>query len=470
MKTLKFFTFAAMALSMSFVASCSDDGPDAAPNEIQRGDQACRIETFMLNLPDGTQIKGDVYDYDHSIDITYTTPDQDDSVAMATAVVTLAEGATITPDPSIALDYTQPQAFTVTAPDGMTTCTYKTHPIAKEAGTLGEPYTKVSLLTMVGAADLGITPDDTAIGISGTDVVIGHKVYDGKTLAPKGDLNVTGIAISGNDKIVWFANDDIGTLIGSTSDNGGYEKTTNNAIWIWKDGWNAAPVALLGPTSGAYLSGHISAIGNLKTGLARVVASNEGGGSDGRHMIWSFVDGVRINETGNFNLKTGITAIWAQMASLATTDIAGPWFVYSGVTGSDGNNASRALTFSGWDGNPDVAPADMVDFQGDTGSGPDYGFGNYNMGSVRAFTFNGTPMAAFVSTSWPSTYISIVDTEGNFLLTPAAGAYSNSTKPADFGKAPQVTYIYDTSDGCGYVYVNEYTYGVTVYKLEIAYR
>ena len=114
MKKFNLFAYATLAgLALSF-AACTDDDPEISKPgpQIDRGEK-CRIESFVLNLPEGETLSGDVYDYDKSIDLAYTTP-QLEAMKTATATVKLSEGATITPDPSVAADYTQPISFTVT--------------------------------------------------------------------------------------------------------------------------------------------------------------------------------------------------------------------------------------------------------------------------------------------------------------------------------------------------------------------
>lgn len=99
MKKFNLFAYATLAgLALSF-AACTDDDPEISKPgpQIDRGEK-CRIESFVLNLPEGETLSGDVYDYDKSIDLAYTTP-QLEAMKTSTATVKLSEGATITPDP-----------------------------------------------------------------------------------------------------------------------------------------------------------------------------------------------------------------------------------------------------------------------------------------------------------------------------------------------------------------------------------
>ena len=73
MKTFKSFAFAVALAGLTLpMAGCSDDDTAPKGEDVERGDKACRIETFTLNFSDGTTLSGDVYDYDKSVDLSYT--------------------------------------------------------------------------------------------------------------------------------------------------------------------------------------------------------------------------------------------------------------------------------------------------------------------------------------------------------------------------------------------------------------
>jgi len=215
MKKFNLFAYATLAgLALSF-AACTDDDPEISKPgpQIDRGEK-CRIESFVLNLPEGETLSGDVYDYDKSIDLAYTTP-QLEAMKTSTATVKLSEGATITPDPSVAADYTQPISFTVTGADGKTTRIYTTKPVEKVVVS----YTKIGALAEKTATQMDIT-DHTKylqIGVSGDKIVIGTKVFDGKTLAAAGNLNMTGYD---GLQVTSLANDEAGHLIASLTADG----------------------------------------------------------------------------------------------------------------------------------------------------------------------------------------------------------------------------------------------------------
>ena len=200
MKTLlKSLAYAALAGFL--LTGCSDDDTTPKGEDVERGDKACRIETFILNLDSETTLTGDVYDYDKSIDLAYTT-DQLELMKSATATLTLSEGATVSPDPSQPADYTQPISFTVTAKDGKTTRTYTTKPVEKVV----ELYTKIEAANSKTTTEMGLGSITTSaseykfIGVSGDKLVIGTKVFDYKTFAEVGELNMTGYTDQKNDR------------------------------------------------------------------------------------------------------------------------------------------------------------------------------------------------------------------------------------------------------------------------------
>ena len=234
MKTFKSFAFAVALAGLTLpMAGCSDDDTAPKGEDVERGDKACRIETFTLNFSDGTTLSGDVYDYDKSVDLSYTTAEFE-MMKSATATLTLSEGATVSPDPSQTADYTQPLSFTVTAKDGKTARTYTTKPVEKVL----EGYTKVEAATSKTATEMGIgtAADYKFVGVSGDKLVVGKKVFDYKTFAPAGDLNMTGYE---DQKMTGMANDEAGHLIAAVNADGASAVPTT--IICWKDGWDKAP-------------------------------------------------------------------------------------------------------------------------------------------------------------------------------------------------------------------------------------
>ena len=287
MKTFKSFAFAVALAGLTLpMAGCSDDDTAPKGEDVERGDKACRIETFTLNFSDGTTLSGDVYDYDKSVDLSYTTAEFE-MMKSATATLTLSEGATVSPDPSQTADYTQPLSFTVTAKDGKTARTYTTKPVEKVL----EGYTKVEAATSKTATEMGIgtAADYKFVGVSGDKLVVGKKVFDYKTFAPAGDLNMTGYE---DQKMTGMANDEAGHLIAAVNADGASAVPTT--IICWKDGWDKAPSEYI-KSETSFIGKQISASGNLLEG-AGIVSAMNGTGPKGAHFAWARLDGPQQHQ------------------------------------------------------------------------------------------------------------------------------------------------------------------------------
>lgn len=451
MKKFNLFAYATLAgLALSF-AACTDDDPEISKPgpQIDRGEK-CRIESFVLNLPEGETLSGDVYDYDKSIDLAYTTP-QLEAMKTATATVKLSEGATITPDPSVAADYTQPISFTVTGADGKTTRIYTTKPVEKVVVS----YTKIGALAEKTATQMDIT-DHTKylqIGVSGDKIVIGTKVFDGKTLAAAGNLNMTGYD---GLQVTSLANDEAGHLIASLTADG----TSGSApvtYACWKNGCDQPAETILGPSDSA-IAAFLSVGGNLVEGKALITALGARVAT-GPSFCWGFADGVRGDY---YNLLTGQPSndgSWSQMVSACSGEVSGTWFMWDAVAG--GHNV---LTWEGWDG---TSSLNLKQIPGAAPNGPN-NWGNYTKGSIRAFMFNEKAYAAVFTTGWPCTYVSIVDSNGEFLLNLAEATLNYAISDANPYR-PVGTFVYNEKENCGYVYVLVPGHAVKSWKLEITY-
>lgn len=449
MKTIKYFAYALLIGSACSFAACSDDDPVQKGETVIRGEK-CRIESFVLTLGDKTQIAGDVYEYDKSIDIAYNT-EQIEALKQATATVKLSEGATITPDPQVAADYTQPVQFTVTGADGKTTRTYTTKPIEKVVVTV----TKIAAAAEKSANDMGISDfaKFQSIGICNDKVVIGTKVFDGKTLAPVGDLNMTGFT----DKVLTcLTNDDAGHLIASITADG-QNSSAPSAHICWKNGYDKPAEMLIESKEGA-IAGFISASGDVTKGKALVTAlgaRNE----VGSNFCWGFTDGKRDNY---YNLSTGQPSndgSWSQMVSPCTGEVTGRWFMWDAV-----NGGSNVLTWEGWEGKGTVSVVTPI--KGNAPNGP-HNWGNYTKGSLRSFSFNKEFYTAAFTTGWPCTYVSIVDANGNFVLNAAEATLNFPISDAN-PYCPVGAYIFNAKEQCGYLYVLIPGYLVKSWKLTVS--
>ena len=454
MKTFKSFAFAVALAGLTLpMAGCSDDDTAPKGEDVERGDKACRIETFTLNFSDGTTLSGDVYDYDKSVDLSYTTAEFE-MMKSATATLTLSEGATVSPDPSQTADYTQPLSFTVTAKDGKTARTYTTKPVEKVL----EGYTKVEAATSKTATEMGIgtAADYKFVGGSGDKLVVGKKVFDYKTFAPAGDLNMTGYE---DQKMTGMANDEAGHLIAAVNADGASAVPTT--IICWKDGWDKAPSEYI-KSETSFIGKQISASGNLLEG-AGIVSAMNGSGLKGAHFAWARLDGASHPETPFYGVETNVPSNdgnWSQTISACSGDPLGTWFVYDPEPGN-----GNAYTWTAWTAHNNI---NLTPIPGVLSGKGTHGWGNLTLGSVRAFTFNGTAYGAYITTGWPETYVAIVDNNGEYLLNPndAITAFAhNGTEPI-----PQITYVYNESEGAGYVFALEAGQFVKSWKLTVVYE
>lgn len=451
MKTLlKSFAYAALA---GFVLTgCSDDDTTPKGEDVERGDKACRIESFVLNLDSETTLTGDVYDYDKSIDLAYTT-DQLELMKSATATLTLSEGATVSPDPSQPADYTQPVSFTVTAKDGKTTRTYTTKPVEKVV----EMYAKVEVANSKTTTEMGLGSNTSSasdykfMGICGDKLVIGTKVFDYKTFEPVGDLNMTGYT---DQKLSSMANDHAGNLIAAVNATGA--EATPTTIICWRNGWNEAPSEYI-KSETSYIGKLLSAGGNIFEGQA-VVSAQGGSGPAGAHFVFERLDGAANGFYGVETKHASNDGNWSQMISPCSSNPLGTWFMFESVPGG-----SEIYTWTAWSSPTSIAMTQIPGVL--SGKGP-ANWGNFTLGAIRAFTYNNTEYAAVVTSGWPETYVSIVNTNGEFLLNP-----NDAIIPAPHSGSEaimQVTYTYDEAENAGYVFVLESGVFVKSWKLTVA--
>lgn len=432
--------------SLSMVSCFDDKDPEikAGGPEITRAQKA-HLTSLSINLGEGRTIKCDVYDYDNTIDLSYTTDDVE-ALKSATATCTLSDGARISPDPAKPLDYTVPIEFTVTSEDGSGVRKYKTVPFEKVL----TYYTKVSEVISRKVAQLGIDEASAyhLIGCSGKNIVINDKVFDGKTLAPVGTLDQTGL----DYPLAWLTNDSAGHLVASTAPEGNMEKSPSS-YWVWKDGWDKAPVRFLHSDTGA-IAGFLQVGGDVTKGSALAVALGARGAA-GAYFLFLLTDGER---SGYVAFTSGVPTndgSWSQMASPCTGELGGRWFLWDSVSGG-----GNGYTFNGIPEGK-TTPDRLVELSGVVGTGPK-GWGNHQYGSCFAFNFNDTDYGAFLTHGWPATYLTVEDGEGNYLITPGEATFSY---PAGSYRSVGA-YNYVEADKCGYLYAFVPGGEVKVWKLE----
>lgn len=447
-------SLAYVALAGFVLTGCTEKDTPSGEEDPVRGSTECRIESFVLNLGDQTTITGDVYDYDKSIDISYTT-DQIEMMKAATATIAISKGASISPDPAQAADYTQPVSFTVTAEDGKTVRTYTTRPVEKVVVL----HTKVEPALSKTTTEMGLGSETTSaseykfIGVSGDKLVIGTKVFDYKTFAAVGELNMTGYT---DQKLTSMGNDHAGNLIAAVTPAG--DSTPPTTIICWRNGWDQAPSEYI-KSEGSYIGKLISAGGNIFEGQA-VVSAQGGSGPAGAHFVFERLDGIANGFHAVETKHASNDGNWSQMISPCSSDPLGTWFMFESVPGG-----SEIYTWTGWSAPNSISMTQIPGVVDGIASGP-AGWGNFTLGAVRGFTYNNTAYGALITTGWQATYVSIVDTNGEFLLNP-----NDATIPASHTGSEaimQITYAYDEAENTGYVFVLEAGVFVKSWKLTVA--
>lgn len=447
-------SLAYVALAGFVLTGCTEKDTPSGEEDPVRGSTECRIESFVLNLGDQTTITGDVYDYDKSIDISYTT-DQIEMMKAATATIAISKGASISPDPAQAADYTQPVSFTVTAEDGKTVRTYTTRPVEKVVVL----HTKVEPALSKTTTEMGLGSETTSaseykfIGVSGDKLVIGTKVFDYKTFAAVGELNMDGYT---DQKMTGMGNDHAGNLIAAVTPDG--NASTPTTIICWRNGWDQAPSEYI-KSETSYIGKLISAGGNIFEGQA-VVSAQGGSGPAGAHFVFERLDGIANGYHAVETKHPSNDGNWTQMISPCSSDPLGTWFMFESVSGG-----TEIYTWTGWSAPNSIAMTQIPGVVDGIASGP-AGWGNFTLGAVRGFTYNNTAYGALITTGWGATYVSIVDTNGEFLLNPNDATITTSHTGSE--AIMQITYAYDEAENTGYVFVLEAGVFVKSWKLTVA--
>lgn len=550
---MKFFAFAAMAFAV-FLTGCKDDPKGTNGPDDGKGTAAV-LSSFTLDLGDAGTITGVIQASSGTIALRYKDT-QTEAIKAATAEVVISQGATISPDPAEEMDYSEEIEFTVTSEDGKTERKYTTAPasyvptykaVATEAASLGSVSGGFDALwddnfddanddglldsgvdninneTGVQGAD-GIADPATpkhaefmVMGVSNGDVVLANykdgtaKVFDGKTLAPKGTLNMDIDIVSlysgasswtRTPFISWLGTDDKGHLVAAVSgvindgSNPNFAAGTIGGVTAyiyWKDGWDKAPSFLRG--AGATYYNYMSVGGDMSKGRSHINVWQSGIQANSQHVILGFEDGAPATTLavyyadadqgkgiedvtkGEGNYIVGNDGCWGQQISAVSGDETGTWFMWDS---GDFKNAageiystSYVYTFDNWGGatlgagNNYFTPNTKL--EGPVNPGAGNSWGGFSRGGIDAFTFNEVPMALAATSNWGMTYVSIVDDLGIFTLKPdeqgATLNYSNSDYDSTQGYNPIPAYYFDEEEQVGYAYVYCPSYGIHSWKI-----
>lgn len=440
-----------LAIFMAGIIGFTSCNKTDDPIETKKSDE-CKIKSFKL-VSGNVSLDGFIYESEKVIEVA-ALPDQLAVLNSATAVVEISDKATISPDPTVAADYTVENGvqFTVTAEDEVTQAVYTVLTKEAEFNTICQEVWKKTY------GDLNIKTSSfgqSCIGFSGNKIVTRNLEVLNLEGVKVGDLNLTGV--EGKDStgfaLVCVTNDHAGHLVASVglNANGGMAPNSDgiakSAIYIWEDGWDQAPKKFYENTS-ANVALYMSAAGDLTgTGIVNVITPGRGATT----MFHTFMT-PRNAENGlnwaafNTNYASN-DGNWGQMVSSTNGKSDGQFVV------CDSQGSNQGMKF--YVRNGITSEAADVELSGTVlddnlaeGGGSNQ-YGNYSTGHARAFTLNGRAYVVAVSSGWPCTYVTIQtlnpEDEDHYLLRTQVLA-----TPAPVSCS---AYYYDETTGKGYVAV-----------------
>lgn len=258
---------------------------------VRKRSSKAEIESFALN---GAAINALIVN--NKVIIPYTTKD----ISNQTATVKLSYYAKISPDPSVARDYSQPVVFTVTADDG--TQTVYTVQMG-QAVKVDHGFSMVKKLWTKGAGDLGLTDyQQISIAVSGDYFVLPTsnewdggstlKYYNRLTGTYTGQMNVTGVS-----GVYSIASDSKGVILGINNLYAGQ----NVCLYKWDD-VHASPVLLARSTdwssvNSLFYGRKLSVYGDLSSD-AVIMATTDGTNAGGANHIlrWTVKNGAIVSQ------------------------------------------------------------------------------------------------------------------------------------------------------------------------------
>lgn len=479
MKNFRFLAWAIMAAAAISFSACSDDdtkdkGKDPEPEPELSSE--CKLTEFKLVLEDKTELQGEIFDFEKTVEVTYTT-DKAAQLTSARAVTKISDKATMSPDPNVAADYSKtdaPVKFTVTAEDGKTTATYTVEIKEKVVKAIikfeqmwvkkAEDGVKIAAGDFVSNDQLVQTSFNT-VAASGDKIVLSNlSVYD-RTGANVGTLNTDGM---GATELISMTNDFNGVLLASVNnpnttvtDDGGNKKTYE--IWIWKNGWNAAPERLINSTNN--IAKFISASGDIN---GECIITAQGAAVEvGPHFSWRSTDGWAT--TTYQEIKTNLPindGSWSQMISLASASVDNFVFVFDSESPNVSEKPGNVYMMNN-------ATSEAVAIAGPGAYYPDIlgasGWGNFTRGTVRAFTFNDRAYCLAGSTSWNGIYFTVVNPK-HPTYEPLYFYSITGIQLTGAGVCAGTAYVEDKADNCAYLYLCGPTFELSCVKVYLEYE
>ena len=481
MKTTKLI-FAALA-AMAVFASCGDKGPEG-PQEEPKSD-ACLITSFTVR-GEGLVINGFIDQAGKTVELPYMES-QISSLAAATAEVVISEAATISPDPTAVTDYTVAGGvdFTVTAEDGKTTTVYNVYIAEAE---FKQSCVKVWEKTY---GELGITTGKPNFdcGLAFVDVdkfaYCDLRVFDlqGSYL---GSLNTEGLPEFGGyadgemkapGQLGAMTNDVNGVLVAIVTHTGEYAEGGTGCrteVYAWKDGWDKAPTKIYGPVD--YQCMYMSVAGDVTGDF--ILNFRTGAANPQMHHVLVYKGGKYFNEDGTpactwygpMIQHPGTDGCWGQMLSFFSGDPEDGFVCWDSLAAAeygDTGNASAAFYVYGegltafQNGAATELPLiGQVTWGNWNSEGQRFSYGNYSIGHVRAFKYNGVKYIVAASSSWPCNWITVqkaedvaVDDEETEDVDESASNYLLPTDMIEGAAscAPCSAYVFDPGKGVGHI-------------------
>lgn len=484
--------FIAMLAAVAALASCEDkpvnpDGPDK-PDEPQKEEpksEECRLTAFVVTV--GTEaLEGFVDQTDKSIEISYL-PDHIAGLKAATAVATISDKATITPDPTQPIDYTVEGGveFTVTAEDGEHTTVYTVYTAAAE---FSETTVKVWEKTF-GELGLAGKPNfDCGIAFAARDrfAYADLRVFDleGNYV---GSLNTEGLpelavygdgAIKATGQLGALTNDVNGVLVAIATHEGTYADGSTvgcrSEVYAWKDGWDKAPTKIYGPVD--YQCMYMSVAGDVNGDF--ILNFRTGAGNPQMHHVLVYKGGKYFDAEGKpactwygpFIQHPGTDGCWGQMLSFFSGDPEEGFVCWDSLAaaeyGESGNASAAFYVYNeGLTAFQNGAATELPLYGQVTWSiwnseGQHFSYGNYSIGHVRAFKYNGVKYIIAASSSWPCNWITVqkaedvaVDDEETEDVNEAEANYLLPTDMIEGAAscAPCSAYVYDPATLTGHI-------------------
>ncbi|MBO4465421.1 MAG: DUF5018 domain-containing protein [Bacteroidales bacterium] len=501
MKVTKFF-FAALALIGAFASCNPEDKPGDDPAETKSSE--CKLTSFVVTV-DGETIDAFVDQSDKTIEVTYFKY-QFDALKSATAVATISEKATISPDPTTAIDYTVEGGveFTVTAEDGTT----KTKYTAFLA--LAEVSEKVAKVWEKTYGQLGLTAKpnyDCGIAFCAIDkfAYADCRVFD-LTGAYLGNLNIEGIpslgvyadgAIAATGQLAAMSNDDNGVLVAITSTEGVRDDGSTgcrSSVYAWIDGWDKAPTKVYGPVD--YQCMYMSVSGDVKGDFILNFRTGHGNPQMHHVLIYTGANGKYFKDNGGANCTwvgpmiphTGQDGCWGQQLSFFSADPEEGFVCWDSFNaseyGEEGNASSAFYVYNeGLTAFVNGEATELPLYGGVIWSvfqavGQHFRYGNHSTGHVRAFKYNGQKYIIASTCSWPCNWITVQRADNIVEDDPETDEVDESTVnyllPTDriddvasgaVATYPCSAYVFDPATRTGHIVMASQNYKVLAYDI-----